>query len=361
MDTMTPRQRFLTALRCEQPDRVPIFDWLNNPAHYEAVLGEHPGYFNGALAARLAKALGMDAVWVPAGGYNALPSERWRWVSDHNYYDEWGTRYLLEETSWPLAFPEEYPVKTPADWARLTPPDPLADWRLQHARAALAEARREPDQEIAVVVGLRGPMSTTWMLVGLVLMSYALYDWPDVLKDIFRTTSEFWTKVGLQMVELGVDALVIHDDQGANNGTFFSPKRVREFVLPHLSQQIKTLADTGTPVIFHSCGNINSILSEVMDLEIVGLNNLQRAAKMDIAAVKAQYGHKVCLIGNVDATNIMPRGTPEQIEQAVLECLRTCAPGGGYVLATDHSFHEGISLENVQAFIEAGKKYGVYA
>lgn len=163
------------------------------------------------------------------------------------------------------------------------------------------------------------------------------------------------------MVELGVDALVIHDDQGANNGTFFSPKRVREFVLPHLSQQIKTLADTGTPVIFHSCGNINSILSEVMDLEIVGLNNLQRAAKMDIAAVKAQYGHKVCLIGNVDATNIMPRGTPEQIEQAVLECLRTCAPGGGYVLATDHSFHEGISLENVQAFIEAGKKYGVYA
>ena len=361
MKILTPRERFLKALRCEQPDRVPIFDWLNNPALYETYLGEHPGYFNGRLTARLAKTLNMDAAWVPAGGYNALPSERWTWLNEQDYIDEWGTQYQLEESSWPLAFPKEYPVLTAEDWKNLTIPDPLADWRLQYARDALDEARREQADDIAVVVGLRGPMSTAWMLVGLVQMSYALYDWPEVMDEIFKTAAEFWTSIGLRIIELGVDEVCIHDDQGANNGTFFKPEHVRQFVLPHLRRQVKTLAETGTPVIFHSCGNINAVLSDIMDLDIVGLNNLQRTAKMDIKAVKAAYGDKVCLIGNIDATTLMPYGTPSDVEQAVVDCLDICAPGGGYVLATDHSFHEGISLENVQAFIEAGKKHGVYS
>ena len=56
----------------------------------------------------------------------------------------------------------------------------------------------------------------------------------------------------------------------------------------------------------------------------------------------------------------MPTATPAEVEQAVQACLQIGAPGGGYILATDHSFHEGIPLENVYAFIEAGKKYGRY-
>lgn len=61
-----------------------------------------------------------------------------------------------------------------------------------------------------------------------------------------------------------------------------------------------------------------------------------------------------------DASKVMPYGTLEEIEAAVADCIHACAPGGSYILATDHSFHEGISLENVQAFIRAGKKHGVF-
>lgn len=57
---------------------------------------------------------------------------------------------------------------------------------------------------------------------------------------------------------------------------------------------------------------------------------------------------------------LMPTATPAEVEAAVVECLRVGAPGGGYVLATDHSFHEGIPIENVKAFIEAGLKHGAY-
>jgi uroporphyrinogen-III decarboxylase len=58
----------------------------------------------------------------------------------------------------------------------------------------------------------------------------------------------------------------------------------------------------------------------------------------------------------VDATRFMPTASPAEVAGAVLECLRVAAPGGGYVLATDHSFHAGIPLENVYAFIRGWKE-----
>jgi uroporphyrinogen decarboxylase len=57
----------------------------------------------------------------------------------------------------------------------------------------------------------------------------------------------------------------------------------------------------------------------------------------------------------------MPTAAPAEVEAAVVECLRVAAPGGGHILATDHSFHEGIPIENVLAFIAAGIRHGSYA
>jgi uroporphyrinogen decarboxylase len=355
---MQPRSRFLAALRGDPTDRVPIFDWVNNPAIYSDALGEAPQEYHGALAARLARQLGLDAAWAPDGGFMGLPSDRWRWIDDTRYVDEWGTGYQVGSGSWPLAFPMTPPIRTAADWQAVVVPDPLAPWRSYLVGEALAEARRDPANEIAVVAGIRGPFSSGWMLMGLEAMSYALVDQPELLEEVFRVTADFWTASGLRLAALGVDAIVIHDDQGSNTGTFFAPARFRSFVLPHLRRQVESLAETGTPVILHSCGNINAILPDLVATGIAGLNNLQRGAHMDLAAVKAAYGQRLCLIGNVDATGVMVSGTPADVEQAVVDCLRIAARGGRYILATDHSFHEGVPLENVHAFIAAGQRWG---
>ena len=41
----------------------------------------------------------------------------------------------------------------------------------------------------------------------------------------------------------------------------------------------------------------------------------------------------------------------------------TAAPGGGYVLASDHSLHDGIPVENIITLFEVGAEYGraIYA
>ncbi len=148
MKAMTSRERFLTALRCKQPDRVPVWDWVNNPALYEAAIGQAPRFFDGGLAARVSIALGLDAVWVPAGGFMTLQDPRWTWCAADAFTDDWGTRYQVEEGAWPTAFPAAHPVSARGDWERLEVPDPEATWRTGYAQAALACARATPEADI---------------------------------------------------------------------------------------------------------------------------------------------------------------------------------------------------------------------
>jgi uroporphyrinogen decarboxylase len=185
-----------------------------------------------------------------------------------------------------------------------------------------------------------------------------VYDNPSLLQEILNAACDFWTEVGLKLIETGVDAIVIVDDMGANNSTLLSPKILRQMVLPLLNKEVQAIQKRGMPVFLHSCGNVNSILPDIVETGILGLNNIQHAAGMDIRAIKEQYGKRLCLIGNVDSSGVMSFGKPEEVEEAVRECIQAASYGGGHILATDHSFHEGIPLENVYAFIKAGKKYG---
>jgi uroporphyrinogen decarboxylase len=68
----------------------------------------------------------------------------------------------------------------------------------------------------------------------------------------------------------------------------------------------------------------------------------------------------LCPIGNINNKTTMVSGTPEDVRREALECLRIAAPGGGYVLATDHSLHDDIPLANIRAYIEVAKTHGSY-
>jgi uroporphyrinogen decarboxylase len=131
-------------------------------------------------------------------------------------------------------------------------------------------------------------------------------------------------------------------------------------VLPHIAEQVEILANTGTPIILHSDGNLNAIMDDIVQLKIAALNPLQRSANMDLADIKAKYGDRLCLIGNLSTTTTLAHGTPEDVERETLECLCDGAPGGGYIFAPDHSYHSGIPVPNIWQALDTAKKYGAY-
>jgi uroporphyrinogen decarboxylase len=168
------------------------------------------------------------------------------------------------------------------------------------------------------------------------------------------------TQMGLNLIQAGVDAIMIHDDWGMNMGLMVKPDQWRRYVLPHIAQQVETLAATGTPIIMHSDGNLNAIMEDIVQMNVSGFNPIQRNADMDIAAIKRTYGSRLCLIGNISASQTLPFGTAEDVELQCLECLRDVAPGGAYIMAPDHSYHGGIPSANIRRVFETCQRYGAY-
>lgn len=360
MDELTPRERFLLAFEHKEADRVPIFDTPNNPSLFVRELGKENYYSEGIPHVRLSRALGMDACFVPEGGYTGLISRHWAWESSTSFTDELGVGYRCNETSWPLAIPVSPGIQDRNDWNRIVLPDPHASWRTEEIKNAVKEAHRGRGDDIAVVAGMRSAFSVLYISMGLSNLSMALYDDPGLIVEMAEALCDFWTESAVQACELGADAVFIANDMGLNNQTILSPDDLRTYFFPSLKKQVQAIKQTGVKVILHSCGNVNSILSDIVDTGVDALNNLQVIAGMDIERVKKEYGDKLTLIGNVDCTNIMTSDDPHMIESAVIETIRKAASGGGHILATDHSFHKGIPLRNVDCFLVSGKRWGRY-
>jgi len=107
-------------------------------------------------------------------------------------------------------------------------------------------------------------------------------------------------------------------------------------------------------------GKIWDVLDDLVNTGINGFHPVERAAGMAIGTVKQRYQGRVCSIGNVNNKRTMVTETPEDVRVEARECLKIAAPGGGYILATDHSLHDDISTENVHALIETAKEFGRY-
>jgi uroporphyrinogen decarboxylase len=353
-DAYTPKQRFLTALSGGQPDRVPLFDFLFSQNLYEQALGHKPEAYNSEDAIALTEALGLDGVHIAAGEADTFEAI---YPTPDVVIDEWGTTQKIDPSvSWPTGGPFEHPVKNRSDWENYRLPDPAAKGRMEPVKTAVALA----GDRLAIIGSVSGPYSHTTWFTGLDTLSLMFYDDPALAHEILDAVAEWDIAVGHQMVEIGVDVLLVADDMGANQGPLVSMKHFKEFVLPYFAKVVQAYRKMGLPVIMHNDGRIWNFLDDLVASGINAYHPIERSAGMDLGIVKQKYGAQICPIGNVNNKEILREGTVQEVERAVIECLRAAALGGGYILASDHSLNNSQKIENILAMFEAAKKYGRY-
>ena len=348
---MTRQERFLTALRVQQPDRVPLFDFLFQQPMYEALIGRRPESYNGRDAVACALALNHDGVWIPFGG---LSGYRPTFLRESVYQDEWGTTYQKDAASWPIDAPIDYPIKTRADLRGYRPPDPTLPGR----DAEIVAACSAEHDDLAILGGVQGPLTTAWLLMGYENICVALYEDPELLTEVFRISNEFFKEAARRSVAAGCVGMWVSEDLGDNQRGLFKLEHYRKYVLPPFVELVDYVASLDVPVLMHSCGCITAFLDDLAQTKISSIHPLQRTAKMDLRAVKEKYGKRFCLIGNIDSTRTLPYGTPADVAAEAKEAMDIAAPGGGYILASDHSLHDGIPVENIRALARVGTEYG---
>jgi uroporphyrinogen decarboxylase len=107
----------------------------------------------------------------------------------------------------------------------------------------------------------------------------------------------------------------------------------------------------GKCAFLHSCGNIQAVLPEVVEMGVQVLNPLQPEC-MDIRAVKRHFGGALAFWGGISTQRTLPAGSPDDVRREVREVAALLGAGGGYILSPAQSIQSDVPLENCLALID---------
>ncbi|MCE5240577.1 hypothetical protein LLH23_19125 [bacterium] len=348
-------ERVATALRREEPDRVPLCEFLVDPPVKEAFLGRHVG--NSLTRADDYDVAADVEFWYRAGydfmhlapNYLGLFTGGWN-VSEGDYS-------LYDDQPVQKAWMEEHQsvIRTRADIESYPWPDPetvdLSD---------LLQAANLLPEGMKLTSGTWGIFETTRALLGFEAVAYALYDEPGLVEGVLERVGDFLFRLFQRVLKLpNLGAVWFADDLSSVDTYFVNPNWYRQHLFPWMRKYGEAAAAAGLPLIYHCDGTMWEVLPDVVDMGFAAIQPVEPKA-MDIVEVKRQYGSHLCLIGNIDLGGALVRGTPADVEAEVRQRLAQLAPGGGYMVGSSNSITSYVPLENYRALIEAVFRWGWY-
>ena len=359
---MNGKQRILTALEVKEPDCVPLYIHGINEAPIIGI-GKHltedlpePQDFrlmddNDKL--KLLDTLFMIHETYDIDGITTFEIGHETKVDDLHVKDGFGVIYKLSEHGIPV--PVGHPIKTFDDLKTFKPPVPdKADLGLLDLAIDRFKGKK------ATFWLMRGSFVRSWRLIGMTNLMMNIYNNPEFIHAVAQIMLEFNLAQLDLLVEAGLDVLVIEDDIASTNAPMISPEHFQIFV-NHYNRQIVEKAHTkGLKVVRHSDGNLWPLMDILLETGYDGLNPLEPQAGMEMKKVKEYCGDKICLLGNIDCINLLPSGTPDQVEQAVIQTIADGAKHGGLIICSSNSLHPGVNPENCIAMFEAVRKHGLY-
>lgn len=80
----------------------------------------------------------------------------------------------------------------------------------------------------------------------------------------------------------------------------------------------------------------------------------------DMVAVKASLAGRSTVLGVLDPSGVVARGTAELVSEAAREELAVLAPGGGLILGPGCAMPPETPAENIEALVAAAERWGRY-
>ena len=363
---MNGRERYLTAINNQKPDRLPcqVHSWmsyylktfLNSMDQYQAYdyFGMDPVIYTGPDFIYNEKDLAKWEIKRQISSEDANGDTHWEKIittpdgtleekGAFNKFTSWTTKFLIKSE-------KDFEL-----WNKYVPVPEKIDWT--------------PVLEAKKIIGDRGitrggyydfGQGSPWQsfvscLFGVEEGIMATFDEPDwmhyVMKSLLDkklTVIDRSGKIELDLVETG---------GGAGSSTVVSPNLHREFCLPYDKIQHEALHAAGTKIVYHLCGGLMPLLETVAENGADGLETMtpvDMGGDCNLAEASRRVGDKLFFIGGFDQNAGFENGNPAAVREQVFRLFSAC-PNGGYICSPSDHFFFG-NPENIKAFVEAAQE-----
>ena len=193
----------------------------------------------------------------------------------------------------------------------------------------------------------------SWWLRGMEQFMMDLVLRPDIAEAIARKVSEYTKGLALRSAAAGIDVLCFYDDAGMQTGMQISPEAWRQFIKPRWADVLGTVRRQYPEAVFflHSCGNIEDILPDIVDVGFQVLHPVQPEC-MCFDHMHKKFGRDIVLSASLSSQEVLPFGTPEQVREEVRRLKGVCAPDNRAIVAPSNLIQPETPWENIVAFAE---------
>jgi len=382
---MTSRERVLTAINHEEPDRVPLVIGVSNATGIKMrtyrgikkIIGvqapdnyiyDWPELGTAEIDEATMRRLHSDV----RGVLDLEPEEtrkRNREREPHSdYVDSWGSGQTeIVPGDW---FPAVHPIPDALTIEDIEAydgwPDMSDPTRIAHVRESARRLAEENQYAILATPWLLFPFERAYAMQGMEMFLLNMARDGDFARALMEKIAVYCKQLmGVFLEELGdnVDIIKIGDDLGTQESLMISPKMYREILKPIHADFISFIkARTKAKVLFHSDGDVATLVDDFIEIGVDILNPIQTSAgtMSDLPALKKRAGKNIALCGGIDTHRILPFGSVGEVRDEVRRVMQILGPGGGCMIGAVHTVMNDVPPENVLAMVDAVEEFGHY-
>jgi len=380
---MKHRERVLSALNHQEPDRIPIdlgativssivkktyielkqhlglpletikmLDYVQQLPYVEDDLMQRFDVDFRMVQLPAATTLGVDIF--EEGGYYA-------------FIDRWGSKLHMPKPDGLYFDWVDFPIKDASQAAldNYTWPRPDSDEvnaQLGRQAKALYENTDYALVGSAVIGG--GIFEQPARVMGMQNFLMALVSEPAFADRLMETITDIYIESCnryLDQVGPYIQVFTFWDDVASQNGWMINPAIYRKLIKPKQKRLVEAIKKkTGAKLFYHSCGATRDLIPDLIEIGFDILNPVQVSAKgMDTRELKKDFGKDIVFWGGgVDTQHILPFGQPQEVIDEVKRRIDDLAPGGGFVFAAIHNIQAFVPPENIVAAFDTALQYG---
>ena len=185
--------------------------------------------------------------------------------------------------------------------------------------------------------------------------------YPDELGACINRIGAFYLECAKAQIAVGsgmLDGFVIWGDVAYKKSMLFNPVYWREYFKPWVKAMVDECHKHSLPVIYHGCGNVDLIFEDFIEIGVDAYNPLEVKAGLDAVLLKRKYGKRIAYCGN-NNIQVWESGDKELIRRDILRKLNA-AKGGGFIFQSDHSVTSGVPGEIYDYIVKLVREYGRY-
>ncbi len=212
------------------------------------------------------------------------------------------------------------------------------------------DIKKYSGEYLIILAGYYGIFERAWGLMGYEEFMMAMVHDEALVEALLDAITEYKIEYAKLTVRLGCKIGHTGDDYGWQKDLMMSKDMWIRYFKPRLAKVWSIYKNAGLPVIHHSCGNITSIIGDMIDIGLDVLEPVQEVMGYDY--LKREFGQHLTFWGGIGTQRLLPFGTTDEVRNMASMVIETLGKNGGMIIAPDQEIMADVPLDNLRVLVE---------